>query len=329
MKLRYNLIFGNIAIALVFFFILLLSPNSSSGSTIQSAAVSKNAINPLDQVSSSQIAQTVSTVSHLPETTAVKNQNEDVIAEFAKSAAVSNVTAKPMIVSTSFVSKNDIETYIVKPGEDIASIASKFNITSNSILWSNNITGNSVAVGTKLLIPPITGIVYTVKSGDTLSSLSTKYGANLQQLTAYNDAEISGIKVGEQILIPNGQPPVAPVYNFFSPTFASGASNGYDFGYCTWYVATQISLPSNWGNASSWAYYAGLSGWNVSSTPTVGAIAQTPYAAGGLGHVAVVIGVSGDQVQIRDMNNYGDGGGWDRVGSGWVSVRTFPNYISK
>ncbi len=308
----------------------MLSPSSSNGtSNIKNVAVSQNEINPLDRVSSSQIAQAVSTVTHLPETVAVKNQNEDVSAQFAKTAAVSNVAAKPMIISTSFVSKNDIKTYIVKSGENIASIASKFNITSNSILWSNNLNGNNVAAGSKLLIPPVTGIVYTVKSGDTLSSLSTKYGANLQQLTAYNDAEINGISTGEQILIPNGQPPVAPVYNFFSPTFSSGASNGYDFGYCTWYVATQISVPSNWGNASSWAYYAGLSGWNVSSTPAVGAIGQTPYAAGGLGHVAVVIAVNGDQVQIRDMNNYGDGGGWNRVGQGWVSVRTFTNYISK
>jgi len=42
------------------------------------------------------------------------------------------------------------------------------------------------------------------------------------------------------------------------------------------------------GNASSWAYYAVLSGWTVSSSPQVGAIAQTSYAAGGEGHVAVV-----------------------------------------
>jgi surface antigen len=106
--------------------------------------------------------------------------------------------------------------------------------------------------------------------------------------------------------------------------------NGYDFGFCTWYVATQVSVPGNWGNASSWAYYARLSGWNVGSTPTVGSIAQTARAAGGEGHVAMVEGVSpdGSQIEIRDMNNYGDGGGFDRVGSGWVSASAFQNFIS-
>ena len=192
-------------------------------------------------------------------------------------------------------------------------------------MWSNGITGNTVSPGTKLLIPPTTGIVYTVKAGDTLASLASKYGANIDQLIAYNDAEIAGIVTGEQILIPNGQPPAAPVYNFFA-TYGSGASNGYDFGYCTWYVATQISVPSNWGNASSWAYYASLSGWIVSSTPTVGSIAQTPYAAGGQGHVAIVKAISGDQIYIEDMNGIA---GYDRVGRGWEPISKYQNYISR
>ncbi|HUC88199.1 MAG TPA: CHAP domain-containing protein, partial [Candidatus Binatia bacterium] len=63
------------------------------------------------------------------------------------------------------------------------------------------------------------------------------------------------------------------------------------------------------------------------SSPQVGAIAQTPYAAGGEGHVAIVDAVSADgsQIQFRDMNGLA---GWDRVGySGWVSASTFPHYI--
>ncbi len=107
-----------------------------------------------------------------------------------------------------------------------------------------------------------------------------------------------------------------PIYGF----------NGYDYGFCTWYVASQIAVPSNWGNASSWSYYASISGWSVSSTPSVGAIAQTPYAAGGEGHVAIVDAVNGNLIKYRDMNGLA---GWGAVGySGWVSASTFPNYIS-
>ena len=320
----------NFLVIIVFLFILLRTPASTNtpvSSNKDNKIISVNIINPLDQVSSSQIAQTVSSVTNMPESTAVKNQNETVSAEQSQSVATNNVSAKPQIVETAFVSKNDIKTYTVQPGDTLASVAAKFNITSNSILWSNNISKGNLVVGSKILIPPVSGIVYTVKSGDTLNSLATKYGSNLDQLTAYNDAEINGISIGEQILIPNGQPPAAPAYNFFFPTYGSGSSNnGYDFGYCTWYVATQIAVPSNWGNASSWAYYARLSGWNVSSIPTVGSIAQTPYAAGGQGHVAIVKAISGDQIYIEDMNGIA---GYDRVGRGWEPIAKYPNYISR
>ena len=179
-----------------------------------------------------------------------------------------------------------------------------------------------------MVIPPVNGIVYIVKAGDTPASLATKFASNAAQIIAFNDAEINGLIPGETIVIPGGQvqAAAAPTYNFY----AQYGSNGYDFGYCTWYVASQIAVPSNWGNASSWAYYARLSGWNVSSTPTVGAIAQNTYVDGGQGHVAIVVGISADgsQVEIKDMNDYGDGGGWDRVGEGWVSTSSFNNYIT-
>src|SRR6185312_9645908 len=110
--------------------------------------------------------------------------------------------------------------------------------------------------------------------------------------------------------------------------FAWGSSaiygfNGYDWGNCTWYVATQIAVPANWGNAATWAAGARAAGWTVGPTPAVGAIAQTPYAAGGLGHVAIVDGVSADgtQVLIRDMNGIA---GFDRVGIAWEPASRYP-----
>ena len=94
-------------------------------------------------------------------------------------------------------------------------------------------------------------------------------------------------------------------------------------------MASKIAVPSNWGNANTWAYYASLSGWHVGPIPSVGAIAQTPYAAGGQGHVAIVDAVSanGTMIKFSDMNGLA---GWGRVGySGWVSASLFPNYITR
>jgi surface antigen len=139
------------------------------------------------------------------------------------------------------------------------------------------------------------------------------------------------LQVGEQIIIPNGTE--TPVVSYYSYGFAWGSSaiygfNGYDWGECTWYVATQIAVPANWGNASTWAAGAEAAGWQVSPVPTVGAIAQTPYTAGGEGHVGIVVAINGSEVEVRDMNNYGDGGGFDKVGEGWLPISAYPNYIT-
>jgi surface antigen len=326
-----------ILLAGVIVFVVHTSQTSTAPTPVSSATPSAVA-NPLDQLSSADIALTVAKLENLPETTAITNQADTQAAELAMSATSSSVVAKPQVVATALKSRANISDYVAQAGDTATTIAAKFGVTTNSILWSNGLKTNTVSVGQKLVIPPVTGIVYTVASGDTPQSLAQKFSANEAQIIAYNDAEISGLQPGEQIIIPNGTQPsvVAAVAttSSSSTSFPWGGdtpvygSNGYDYGYCTWYVASQIAVPNNWGNASSWAYYAARSGWTVSSTPTVGAIAQTPYAAGGEGHVAIVTAVSADgsQIKFSDMNGLA---GWGRVGySGWESASTFVNYIT-
>ncbi len=326
--LRYGIVSVNLILLLtIVVFLISLSRTGASQTVAATYVVSGTVANPLDLLSAADVAESIANVANMPEATAVRNQADTVKAELAVAPAEDVVAAKSQVVATALKSRADIVTYVTQPGDTVASLAAKFDVTSNSILWSNNLKSSTLYPGTKLLIPPITGIVYTVKPGDTPQSLAQKYGANVQDLIAFNDAELSGLTPGEQIVIPGGQIQQVslPVYNFY----ASYGSNGYDFGYCTWYVASQIAVPSNWGNASSWAYYARLSGWNVGSAPSVGSIAQTPYAAGGQGHVAIVTAVSADgsMIQYKDMNGIA---GWDRVGySGWAPSSFFPNYISR
>ena len=335
--LRVALLLSNVVILAVILAFVLDNPRSSEAAiapaALNSGSQTSAIANPLDQLSSANIALTVAQLSNLPEATAVANQAESQTADLAIVSNTDNVLSKPQVVATALKSRADIQSYVTKTGDTLASLAAQFGVTSDSIRWSNNLTGSTLAAGSKLVIPPVNGIVYTIKSGDTPATLAQKFSANQAQIVAYNDAEINGLQPGEQIIIPNGTQAAVAAVVTLSSGFAWGSSplygfNGYDFGFCTWYVATQVSVPGNWGNASSWAYYARLSGWNVSSTPTLGAIAQTPYAAGGEGHVGVVDGVNGDMVHVRDMNDYGDGGGFDRVGSAWVSVSAYPNYLS-
>jgi len=333
---RIGLVITNVAVVAVILAFVLQKPHTSSLAVPPAGAVATVAANPLDQLSSVDIAQTVAELNNLPETTAITNQAQSQAAEVAIASSDDNVVSKPQVVDTALKSRADIQDYTAAAGDTVSSLATKFGVTSDSIRWSNGLTADALAPGTKLVIPPVNGIVYTVKPGDTPQSLAAKFNADPNQIIAYNDAEIAGLQPGEQIIIPNASEAVAGTS---AATIASGLGtgfpwgsgplygfNGYDYGYCTWYVATQVAVPANWGNAATWAYYARLSGWSVSSAPAVGSIAQTADAAGGEGHVAIVTGVNPNgTIQIRDMNGLA---GWGRVGVGTVPASEFQNFIT-
>ncbi len=338
--LRYSLVSINVLIVLAVLAFILLPTDSSdtNAESLTASAANGATINPLDTLSSSEIAATAAQLAQLPETTAIVNQADSDQAQLSMIASSNSVITKPQVVTSNYASNKDIQTYIVQNGDTLASVASKFDLSQNTIRWSNNLGSSILSSGQKLLIPPVDGVVYTVQSGDTVASLAAKYGASADEITAYNDAELKGLTVGEVIIIPGGSiAPPRPTYSSyggygFGGGFAFGSSaiygyNGYDFGECTWYVATQIPVPANWGNAATWAYYAAQTpGWVVSSVPSVGAIAQNSYSAGGAGHVAIVVAVNGNQIEVRDMNGIA---GWDRVGQAWQPVSTYQHFISR
>lgn len=334
---RYSLVATNIALLSgvgLFVASAAHSPDPATQSALLSANSNSAAPGPLDSVSSVDIAVNIARTTGLAESVAVTNQSDSMEAVAAVAPADTAVIAKPQIVATNAKSSSDIQTYVVQMGETIPSIAAKFNITSDSIRWTNNLTGDEVRAGTELTIPPVTGIVYTVLSGDTADSIAQKFRANKDQIIAFNDAEIGGIVAGQRIVIPNGQKPptAAPTtYSFYDGGAGAFAAtygyNGYDRGWCTWYVANKIAVPTNWGNASTWDDRARLSGWTVSQTPRPGAIAQKN---GGWGHVGLVedVKVEGGVTYIKysDMNGLA---GFNRVGySDWVpAIGKYQNFI--
>lgn len=343
--MRSGLILSNILILIIIIvFVLQYSgPKSTVTSAVLAGTTSTSAVlNPVDQLSSANIALTVARLNSLPETTAIANQAQSQLADMAIASSDNNVLNKPQLVSTGLKSKADIKTYTVVAGDSFTSLSALFGVTSDSLRWSNPSVGSNLTAGKVLVIPPVNGIVYTVKAGDTVDSLASSFKANKDQIIAYNDAEISGIQVGEQIIVPNGtQIYYTGAYNYsynLSWGGPSYGSNGYSYGYCTWYVANQVSVPSNWGNASSWAYYARLSGWTVSPTPTVGAIAQTTYSISPLGHVAVVREVNSDgTIWVSEMNASGQVSitnddhvyGWGVVDWRKAPASSFQNYITQ
>lgn len=344
---RYGLLSLNMLLLSGIVTFVVKSP-SAPDTTRRSALVTHSGAgvlsDPLDQLSSADIAVNAARLVNMAEEPAVKNQAESVSSELETPPVYTAVIAKPQAVATDLKSRHDIQTYVVQAGDTVSSIAAKFNVTSDSIKWSNNIVGDNVAAGTTLTIPPVNGFVYTVKVGDTPDTLAQRFRASKDQIIAYNDAELSGLKVGEKIIIPNGQIP-APVSNSYaySGGFSWGRTaiygyNGYDFGYCTWYVANkriQIGrpVPANLGNASTWDSRAVRAGLPVNKTPAYGAAVVTSHR--GAGHVAFVERVEADGIWISEMNSSGyaamdasspRAGGWNKMDYKFIPMSTAVTY---
>lgn len=81
-----------------------------------------------------------------------------------------------------------------------------------------------------------------------------------------------------------------------------------------------------------WAVNARKHGLPVGSTPRVGAtivFAPGVQGAGGLGHVAHVIAVSGSRFEVSEMNFYGGSprGGFGKVDDRWAYVSAGVSFI--
>jgi len=308
-------------------FFVAKTPSQASEGNVQQNAVSgtpsqeEAAIAPLDKVSSADIAVNVARTVGLPETNSVTNHADSINAASTTVSADSTVVAKPQVVASALPSKYDIQTYVVKEGDTVSSIAAKLGVSSDSIRWSNGLSGERVTVGATLVAPPSgsNGLVYTVAAGDTPESLAQKYSTQKDLIIIYNDAELTGLTVGERILIPDGvltavavTPAVRTSYTA-ATNFAWGGSspvysaNGYDYGWCTWHAANRRQqagnpIPSNLGNAISWYYIARGAGLPVGDAPQAGAVLWHANM-GGLGHVAYVEKVNSDgSILVSDMN---------------------------
>jgi len=314
--IRYGLLTLNIGILIAVALFIFKNPHSSTAvkqGAFNDQEVASAVANPLDELSSADIAVQVASLTRLPEAPSVKNNADSQNEQLKVAPSGNQAVAMPQIVSTALKSKKDIKTYISKEGDTVSALVALFGVTSESIKGSNGLTRDAIPAGKTLYIPPVTGLAYQVKAGDTVDSLATKYRTNKEQLIADNDTDVSGLKVGEYILLRDGSIP-PPVVSYVSTNYAWGLSavygaggNGYDFGWCTWYASKRRAeigrpVPSNLGNAYSWYRIARAQGLPTGLAPAVGAVAVNE----GGNHVMVVEQVNEDgSFWVSEMNSHG------------------------
>lgn len=332
--IRWGIVMGNLVLLMtVGIFVL---TNRSASQTVRLSTISgttattTSQVNPLDQLSSAQIALAAAQMTRLPEMPAVRSQADSEVALLSVVPNDTTILAKPQIVSTAQKSRNNIIHYTTVKGDTVNGLAKKFNISSDSIRWSNgDIAGDSLTVGIHLLIPPANGIVYQVKSGDTTESIASNYRVDKGLLTTVNDAE-KGLPVGQYIWIPGGViQPVATYTTAAYYSFGTGwsgpsyAGNTYDYGWCTWYAYNRRAqlgnpVPSNLGNAYTWYIIAKSMGLPTGLTPKVGAVGQSGN------HVVIVESVNSDgSFMISEMNG---SAGWGNIDKQLIPASSAGNY---
>ena len=106
-----------------------------------------------------------------------------------------------------------ITEYIVEEGDSLWSLAAKFNVSLDTILWANNLDKTSILkVGQKLVILPVSGVIYHVKSGDTVSEIAETYKGKVEEIVAFNYlADEDDIYIGDIIIVPNGTMPAPSI----------------------------------------------------------------------------------------------------------------------
>jgi murein DD-endopeptidase MepM/ murein hydrolase activator NlpD len=106
------------------------------------------------------------------------------------------------------IQRKEVMEHIVEPGETISSIAIKFNISKDTILWANKLTSKStLKVGKKLIILPVTGVLHVIGSGDTLSEITRHYKSDLSEIIAINDIQDNKIFIGDVLVLPGATKP--------------------------------------------------------------------------------------------------------------------------
>ena len=94
-------------------------------------------------------------------------------------------------------------TYIVKSGDSLYSIAKKFNTTVSELKNINNLSSNLLVIGKELIIPNNDSLVetYVVQKGDTLYSIARTFNVTVDELKKLNNLTNNTLSIGQVLSI--------------------------------------------------------------------------------------------------------------------------------
>ena len=96
--------------------------------------------------------------------------------------------------------------YVVKRGDTLYSIATRYGISVNELKNLNNLVSNTLSIGQTLVVPNIGASgyqTYIVKRGDTLYSIAREYGVSVDDIKRLNNLTSNVLSIGQQLIIEN------------------------------------------------------------------------------------------------------------------------------
>jgi len=163
---------------------------------------------------------------------------------------------KPTITNTiiSTLPRDNITTYTISEGETYWTVAFKYEIDIDTLLWANNITDvNNVEIGKNLIILPVNGLLYTTADGDTLQGIADLFSIPADKIKTQNHLTATTFTAGIQLTIP-GARKVVPKPASAPPNYA-GDNNYYRGSVST--GSGEFSWPINSGGRFISQYF----GW--------------------------------------------------------------------
>lgn len=100
-----------------------------------------------------------------------------------------------------FVVPEDYITYTVKSGDNLYSIARKYNTSVSEIKSLNNLSTNNLSIGQVLKIPSTGDTYYTVQAGDSLYSIARKFDTTVDAIKRKNNLTSNLLSLGQKLII--------------------------------------------------------------------------------------------------------------------------------
>ncbi len=123
---------------------------------------------------------------------------------------MNNLSSNTLSINQKLLVENDMSTddnydvYVVKSGDTLWGIASKYNTSVDKIKDINNLNSNNLSIGQKLLVPGnnLGSKKYIVKSGDTLYKIAQNNGTTVTELINLNNLKTTNLSIGQVLYIP-------------------------------------------------------------------------------------------------------------------------------